>query len=134
MEAAYFKTWNNHIPRTPIDIQNNEFVVNRTKNIIEFVTGLTYENYNVKSRRRNISFARQLFFYLVRQNSTLSLKSIGELFSYEFYFKDTNKMGRRWYDHTTVIHGIKTINDLKDGYASHEKKQILTAIEKFKQV
>jgi hypothetical protein len=51
MEAAYFKTWNNHIPRTPIDIQNNEFVVNRTKNIIEFVTGLTYENYNVKSRR-----------------------------------------------------------------------------------
>jgi chromosomal replication initiation ATPase DnaA len=43
-------------------------------------------------------------------------------------------MGRRWYDHTTVIHGIKTINDLKDGYASHEKKQILTAIEKFKQV
>jgi chromosomal replication initiation ATPase DnaA len=125
---------NGHIPRLPILRHNNDSVIRRAKITIELVTGLAFEKYNVRSRNRQLAFSRQLFFYLVRENSTLSLREVGEQFSYNFYYKLTGKMGKRWYDHSTVIHGIKTINDLMEGYPSQEKKQILAAIEKFKEV
>ena len=53
-----------------------------------------------KTRKRNIVIARQLGMYFAKKMTELSLKEIGRHF------------GNR--DHTTVMHSIKTINDLID--------------------
>lgn len=61
-------------------------------------TGFPLHKIVVKSRERELVYARQLCFYFLRQKTTLSLKTIGAMFG-----------GR---DHTTVIHGNETIMDL----------------------
>lgn len=50
-------------------------------------------------RTRDIVFARQVIMFLIRRYSTLSLMNIGKRY---------NK------DHTTVIHSLRTINNLMD--------------------
>ena len=50
-----------------------------------------------RNRKREIVLARQTAMLLIRKQTPLSLKSIGELF------------GK---DHTTVIHSIQTLKDL----------------------
>lgn len=57
----------------------------------------TPENIIRKNRKREIVTARQMAILLLRKNTPLSLKSIGDLF------------GK---DHTTVIHSIRTMTDL----------------------
>ena len=49
-------------------------------------------------RKREIVQTRQIAMYFIRKRFSLSLKEIGKYF------------GNR--DHSTVIHGIKTVNDL----------------------
>lgn len=53
-----------------------------------------------RNRKRELVFARQLICWFLKRYTKLTLKAIGDL------------MGGR--DHTTVIHSIKTINDLHD--------------------
>lgn len=52
-----------------------------------------------KTRRREVVYPRQVLMTLMRENTDLSYKQIGDLF------------GNR--DHTTVIHSLNTINDLR---------------------
>lgn len=52
------------------------------------------------SRRHEVCFSRQVCFYFVRTNTSLGLKSIGNLF------------GRK--DHSTVLHAFNTVNNLCD--------------------
>lgn len=49
-----------------------------------------------KSKKREIVIVRQAIFFLLRKNTTLTLKQIGKVFNR---------------DHTTVIAGIKKIID-----------------------
>ncbi len=60
-----------------------------------------------KSRKKEIAYARQIAMYLSKEMTRYSLKSIGLHFG-----------GR---DHTTVIHAIRTINDLLKN-SSHSEK------------
>lgn len=53
-----------------------------------------------KSRKQEIVFARQVAMFLIRELTRASLKTIGNLFG-----------GR---DHTTVMHSVNTIQELKD--------------------
>ncbi len=59
-----------------------------------------------KSRKRERVIARQLIMYFTKKYTTMSLKSIGEKFQ--------STVPGKGKDHTTVIHSIKTINDLRD--------------------
>ena len=59
--------------------------------------GMTFEKISRKTRKRELVYPRQVFMYLLRQNTTLSLKQIGEMFDY---------------DHTTAIHSIQKVKDL----------------------
>lgn len=54
----------------------------------------------IKCRMREIVLARQLNYYFIHKYTNLSLKSIGLIFTCQ--------------DHSTVIHGRDTINDLCD--------------------
>jgi len=68
-----------------------------------------------KSRKKEIAFARQVAMYLCKEMTQYSLKSIGLHFG-----------GR---DHTTIIHGVRTISNLiKD----KKNKKIIDTIEMLK--
>lgn len=54
-----------------------------------------------KSRKREVVLSRQVMHYLIKMNTKLTLKQIGELVS-----------GKRALDHTTVMHSIATVKDL----------------------
>ena len=60
------------------------------------------------TRHRLQCEARQISMKLVRDNTTLSLKEIGEL----YMAKRKNQPPALGKDHTTIIHGIKTIDNL----------------------
>ncbi len=80
-----------HNTNTEINIENIQKIISDFFNIsIDTITG--------KSRKRNIVIARQLGIYFSKQMTDFSLKEIGAQF------------GNR--DHTTVLHSIKTINNL----------------------
>ncbi len=92
-----------------------DIVVNRKKNIsIEEIQRVVCEFYDIpddllrgKSRKQEIAFARQLAMFLSKEMTRYSLKSIGLHFG-----------GR---DHTTVIHGVKTIQELLQKEESKDK-------------
>lgn len=52
-----------------------------------------------RNRKRELVIARQFIYFFLRNRTSLTLKSIGELFSQ---------------DHTTVIHSLDTIGNLID--------------------
>ncbi len=60
---------------------------------------LTPEAIKVRTRKREIVNTRQYSMYFLKLNTGLSLKSIGTHF------------GEKPYDHTSVLHSIRTIND-----------------------
>jgi chromosomal replication initiation ATPase DnaA len=72
--------------------------------------------------------ARQVSMKIVRENTTLSLKEIGEL----YMAKKKGRVAELGKDHTTVIHGIKTIDSLLsyDKLVIEKYNRILTDFNK----
>jgi chromosomal replication initiator protein len=70
--------------------------------------GIPLETLTAVSRHRLQCEARQISMKLVRENTTLSLKEIGEL----YMAKRKNQPPAKGKDHTTVISAIKTIDNL----------------------
>lgn len=69
----------------------------RIINAVEIVTGMNFDDFNVKSRTQQHVEARFLFMHFVYTRMKLTLKMIGEL------------MGGR--DHSTVIHGLQAVSE-----------------------
>nr|WP_258184099.1 helix-turn-helix domain-containing protein [Chroococcidiopsis cubana] len=76
--------------------------------VVADVYDVSIEDLKGNSRRREISWARQIGMYLMRQYTDLSLPRIGE----EFGGKD----------HTTVLYSCEKISQLKDSDPSLEQK------------
>jgi chromosomal replication initiation ATPase DnaA len=70
--------------------------------------GIPIETLIATTRQRLQCEARQVSMKLVRENTTLSLKEIGEL----YMAKRKGYAPALGKDHTTIIHGIKTIDNL----------------------
>ncbi|MCD6116092.1 chromosomal replication initiator protein DnaA [bacterium] len=97
-----------------------DIFINKRKDIsIEEIQSVVCNHFDIpddllrgKSRKKEIAFARQVAMYLCKEMTQYSLKSIGLHFG-----------GR---DHTTIIHGVRTIkNLLKD----KKNKKIYDTIE-----
>jgi len=69
-----------------------------------------------KSRKRNILFARQLSMYIMRKYTNASLTEIGEFF--------------RGFNHSTVLHSIKKIDDKMKKIDKCDKFEFIKDIEK----
>ena len=70
--------------------------------------GIPIETLIATTRHRLQCEARQVSMKIVRENTTLSLKDIGLL----YMAKRKGYVAELGKDHTTVIHGIKTIDNL----------------------
>ncbi|MGI9138563.1 MAG: helix-turn-helix domain-containing protein [Sediminibacterium sp.] len=68
-----------------------------------------------KSRKRNFVKARFICMYLIRNNTSLKLKTIGEI------------VGR---DHTTVIHSLQTIQNTLSLHYDTDLKDELNLIKR----
>jgi chromosomal replication initiator protein len=103
---AYISIWGlsinveNIIPVLEQRTQKVEATPQTILTVIAEAFNLTVEDLKGNSRRREISWARQIGMYLMRQHTELSLPRIGE----EFGGKD----------HTTVIYSCDKITQLKD--------------------
>jgi len=67
-------------------------------NVVSRVTGIKAVDIKGRQRIQDVVDARYLCFYILRRKTNLSHKKIGAIF---------NK------HHSTVIHGVATINDLR---------------------
>jgi chromosomal replication initiation ATPase DnaA len=92
---------NVHIPRMPKKDHTSPQIIEIIKDSIAIELGLEFEDYDWKSRKRNLTFARYCFWKLCRRYTHLSLYQIGLLFKQQF-------------NHTTVISGCVQINNLED--------------------
>jgi chromosomal replication initiation ATPase DnaA len=83
--------------------EHQDITIIRIKDVVFEVTGITWQQINRHTRTRDIMFARQLFHYLVRTFTDLTLKKIGKLTFHN-------------YGHFTILHSkseIENIIDLK---------------------
>ncbi|OUU01669.1 MAG: chromosomal replication initiator protein DnaA [Bacteroidetes bacterium MED-G17] len=83
-------------------IQNSsrEISIEYIQKLVSDYYGISVENIKSKTRKREITQARQISMYFAKQLTKASLKNIGAYFG-----------GR---DHSTVIHACQTVNDLID--------------------
>ena len=80
---------------------------------VGYILGFSVEQMRGKNRRRDLVEARQLAFYVAHNNTGATLAKIG---------------GELSKDHSTVLHGIRKINILRE-----YDKEIINKIEKIKQ-
>jgi chromosomal replication initiation ATPase DnaA len=102
-------------------------VENKTlKSIAEIVchnSGLEFEELKQKTRKREIVKSRQQYFWLAKKFTNpkeITLKEIGEVVMEEP-------------DHSTVIHGINTINDLIQS-SSIEEREMIFLVDKVEEM
>lgn len=100
------------------------FAQNTIPNVIKFCNEvfekdlITYEEVISKTKVREVVLVRHILCFILRQHTSLSLKSIGQ------------KLGNR--DHSTVIHGInRVLNDLSCKGYSEDKIFILKVLKHF---
>ena len=84
---------------------------------VEKETEIKFKDFNIKSRKREYTIARQLTMYFLKKYTKLTLDEIGIIFDR---------------DHATVLHAKRTIENLKfsDKFISNMCKNISERIEK----
>ena len=99
-------------------IHNKKITKQSIIKAVSLATGLTENQIFSRSRQREITSARQIFFYFVRNTLGTTYQEIGNTYNY---------------DHATIIYSIKTVENLLS--YDKEYKQLLKRIEfSFKQV
>lgn len=73
--------------------------------IVSLETGIPIELMKQKNRKREIVESRQIAMWMLNKYTKLSLAAIGEYFENEI---------KHVFDHATVSHAIKTVNDLME--------------------
>lgn len=79
---------------------NQEISIEQIQKMVSDITNIPINLMNSKTRKREVVQARQLAMYFSKQHTKSSLANIGKACG--------NK------DHATVLHAIKTVNNLKD--------------------
>lgn len=90
--------------------------IDRIEQIVCDSYGVSVTEIKIRDRKRERVIARQTIFHIAWNNYTYNLKTIGKNYGL---------------DHSTVIHGIQTINDLIDSNKAFKKayESIMNIIE-----
>lgn len=80
-------------------VTNDNLIIIKIKEVIKEVTGVSFEQLNRKTRSKEFMFARQLFQYLCRTFTSLTLAKIGALTAHS-------------YGHWTIIHSKSEIENV----------------------
>lgn len=72
---------------------------------LRLVYGTSINELKLKSRKRTLVEHRQISMKFIKENSKLSLSEVGKIFTPE---------DSKQFDHATVLHAIKTVNNLID--------------------
>lgn len=97
-------------------VTNDNLIIIKIKEVVKEVTGVSFERLNRKTREREIMFARQLFQYLCRTFTSITLTKIGSLTAHN-------------YGHWTILHSkteIENVIDIK--HRSENWQKVETAI------
>ena len=97
METRHYSIGRAVIPQRPI---NKNITYNDIVGMVSEYTGISHAQMCVRTRQRAIVNSRYYSFYLIHKHTKMTLKGMGSIFGS--------------YDHTTVIHALKQINDLID--------------------
>lgn len=114
------------------DIINNFITLHTDKKhgiteIVEVVakeTGISAAQMKVRNRKREVVEARQISMWIINGKTKLSLESIGA------YFENNGHV----FDHATVLHAIRTVNNLIETNKAFRNKieKVKLAVEKVK--
>jgi chromosomal replication initiation ATPase DnaA len=75
--------------------------------------GMPVQDILKRSREKERVEARQILIYLLKQNTAMSLKKIGDIFGY---------------DHTTVIHHVQQVKNLMQTEEKYREKVLFYAM------
>jgi len=100
MNATYLIYQNKHVPMLFKELSPEKRKIQAAKAAIKMVLGLEFEQYDVNSRQRHLTFARQCFSALMRNNTQFSFVYIGSLY-------------KKQYDHSSVFNHCDNIADLE---------------------
>jgi len=91
--------------------------------IISFETGISIESMKIKTRKREVVEARQIAMWMLKRHTKLNLAAIGE------YFENDHE---HVFDHATVLHAIRTVNNLRESNKDFREKfeKVKLAVEK----
>lgn len=94
--------------------------------IVSLETGVPLISMKQKTRKREIVESRQIAMWMLKRYTKLSLEAIGS------YFENENE---HIFDHSTVLHACKTVNDLKETNRDFREKfeKAKKAVEKSKE-
>ena len=101
MQGGYFMRWNHHIKMVHKMKLSEAETIESVKDAVRMVTGISFKEYDIKSRKRDLTFARQCFSTLVRKYTKLSFKEIGKLFLQQ-------------YDHSSILTQCKNVGHIED--------------------
>lgn len=73
--------------------------------IVSREIGISVESMKQKTRKREVVEARQIAMWMLKRHTKLSLDAIGE------YFENDKE---HVFDHATVLHAIRTVNNLRE--------------------
>jgi chromosomal replication initiation ATPase DnaA len=91
---------NKHVPLLYKEFTQQQRKINAAKAAVKMITEIAFDTYDTPSRKREYTFARQCFTALVKRNTSLSLREIGELYKIQ-------------YDHSTIIRHCEIIQDIE---------------------
>jgi chromosomal replication initiation ATPase DnaA len=80
-------------------VTNDNLIIIKIKEVIKEVTGVSFDQFNKKTREKEIAFSRQLFQYLCRTFTSKTLTEIGKITSHS-------------YGHWTVLHSKTEIENI----------------------
>jgi chromosomal replication initiation ATPase DnaA len=80
-------------------VTNDNLIIIKIKEVIKEVTGVSWQQINQPTRKREIMFVRQLFQYLCFKFTNKTFKAVGSLTEHI-------------YDHSTVIYSKETIENI----------------------
>lgn len=102
---------------------------------IEIITGISKKQMIVASRNRELVMARHIAIFLIHQELKYSLEKIGDMFARYIDNKKTKRPEFTNLNHSSIIHAIRRIENIVDGFGTPNENSIVKgAIKEYQRI